>query len=122
MGGPVQTKAFSDTAKLDAIPAPSAAALDAAKSAQPHDSAASADAKSSLAEPYLDVVAFKDQLLADQAVTDISKLGMHAFSVQKSHLWMETFHVEVGPFASSTDMKSAEQRLSTQGYKPHAAK
>jgi class 3 adenylate cyclase len=117
-----QAKALSNAAKLDPVPAPAGATADAAKSSPPHDAPASANGNSSLAEPYLDVVSFKDQLLADQAVTQISKLGMHAFSVQKSHLWMETFHVEVGPFASSVDMSAAEQRLSTQGYKPHASK
>jgi cell division protein FtsN len=35
---------------------------------------------------------------------------------------METFHVEVGPFTSSTDMAEAQKELSAKGFKPHPSK
>jgi serine/threonine-protein kinase len=120
LGGPEQDRAFADTAKLEPAPAPAAAASNAAKSAQPSDAKAAPAA--TLPEPYLDVTSFKDQLLADQAAANISKSGLHAFSVQKSHLWMETFHVEVGPFNNSVDMAAAEKQLSAQGFKPRPTK
>jgi len=114
-----KTRAVEDAAKLEPAPAP---AVDASstKAAQPAASASAA--KSELAEPYLDVTSYKDQLVADETVANISKMGMHAFSVQKSHLWMETFHVEVGPFTSSTDMAEAQKQLSAKGFKPHPSK
>jgi cell division protein FtsN len=109
-----------DAAKLEPAPAPASDA-NAAKAAQPAASASTA-AKSELAEPYLDVTSYKDQLVADETVANISKLGLHAFSVQKSHLWMETFHVEVGPFTNSTDMAEAQRQLAAKGFKPHPSK
>jgi cell division protein FtsN len=114
---PNQKRALTDVAKLEPAPAPAA-------SAAPAQPAAVADivAKSQLAEPYLEVTSYKDQLLADETVANISKLGLHAFSVQKSHLWMETFHVEVGPFSNSTDMLEAQKELSAKGFKPRPAK
>ena len=117
---PNQARAMADAAKLEPAPAPPPATA-AAKPTEPavKDSTA---AKSELAEPYLEVTSYKDQLLADETVANISKLGMHAFSVQKSHLWMETFHVEVGPFTNQTDMAEAEKELSAKGFKPRPSK
>jgi len=117
---PTKTRAVEDAAKLEPAPAPASDA-NAAKAAQPAASASTA-AKSELAEPYLDVTSYKDQLVADETVANISKLGLHAFSVQKSHLWMETFHVEVGPFTNSTDMAEAQRQLAAKGFKPHPSK
>jgi class 3 adenylate cyclase/cell division protein FtsN len=114
---PNQARAVADATKLEPAPAP---APEAAKPAQPV--ATNTATKSELAEPYLEVTSYKDQLLADETVANISKLGLHAFSVQKSHLWMETFHVEVGPFTSSTDMAEAQKELSAKGFKPHPSK
>jgi cell division protein FtsN len=111
---PTQKRALTDAAKLEPAPAP----VTAPASQPPAD----AVAKSQLAEPYLEVTSYKDQLLADETVANISKLGMHAFSVQKSHLWMETFHVEVGPFSNSTDMLEAQKELSAKGFKAHPSK
>ncbi len=116
---PAKTRAVEDAAKLAPAPAPAADAS-AVKAAQPVVSESAA--KSELAEPYLDVTSYKDQLVADETVANISKMGMHAFSVQKSHLWMETFHVEVGPFANSTDMAEAQKQLAAKGFKPHPSK
>jgi cell division protein FtsN len=114
---PNEARAVADAAKLEPAPAP---APEAAKPAQPMTT--NTATKSELAEPYLEVTSYKDQLLADETVANISKLGLHAFSVQKSHLWMETFHVEVGPFTSSTDMAEAQKELSAKGFKPHPSK
>ena len=116
---PNQTRAVADAAKLDPAPTPAPAAS-VAKPAQ--TVATNTQPKSELAEPYLEVTSYKDQLLADETVASISKLGLHAFSVQKSHLWMETFHVEVGPFTNSTDMADAQKELSAKGFKPHPSK
>ena len=122
LGGPQQERAFADASKLDPTPAPASGTSPAVKSTHPSEAAIGSSAKATLPEPYLEVTSFKDQLLADQAAANISKTGLHAFSVQKSHLWMETFHVEVGPFSNSVDMAAAEKQLSAQGFKPHPTK
>ncbi len=94
------------------------AATDAAATAKPSDSGNSAP----LWEPYLDVATFKDQSVADDAVTELIKSGFHAFSVQKSHFFVNSYHVEVGPFENLHDLESAQERLSAIGYKAHSVK
>jgi cell division protein FtsN len=32
---------------------------------------------------------------------------------------MQSYHVDVGPYASQKDLAEAQQRLATQGFKPH---
>lgn len=114
-------ESLASTAKLSPAPVP---ATDSA-AVKP---AASADAGANKAttpvpgEAYLEVASYKDQLIADQTVSELSKQGMHAFSVQKSHLWMETFHVEVGPFANSVDEAAAQKELAAKGFKAHPSK
>ena len=73
-------------------------------------------------EPFLDVATFKDQTLADQAVAELIKSGFHAFSVQKSHFFINSYHVEVGPFDTQHDIAAAQQQLATLGYKTRTVK
>jgi predicted Ser/Thr protein kinase/cell division protein FtsN len=80
------------------------------------------DAKPDSSETYLEVGSFNDAGWADQAVAQLSQLGLKAVSVHKTHLWMQSYHVEVGPFQNLADLEAAETKLSDKGFKSHAVK
>jgi serine/threonine protein kinase len=71
---------------------------------------------------YLEVGTFKDVTWADKAVDQLSRLGFHAVSIHKTHLWIQSYHVQVGPYTNSTDAEAAQKSLTLQGFKPHPAK
>src|ERR1700730_14167206 len=71
---------------------------------------------------YLEVGSFKDAAWAENAVEKLSQLGYHAVSISKTHLWMQSFHVQVGPFATPEDIEAAQQNLALQHFKPHLVK
>ncbi|HKV47214.1 MAG TPA: protein kinase [Candidatus Acidoferrales bacterium] len=72
--------------------------------------------------PYLEVGSFNDASWADSAVSHLSQLGFPARAVRKTHLWMQSYRVEVGPFKTLTALETAERTLSDKGFKPHAVK
>jgi hypothetical protein len=113
------TNGVANAAKL--APAPSVADVPAAAS-KPADVASTKSDAKALNEPYLEVATYKDQLIADHTIADVNNLGLHAFSVQKNKLWMESYHVEVGPFTNSVDMANAQKELTAKGFKPHPVK
>jgi cell division protein FtsN len=71
---------------------------------------------------YLDVGSFKDAGWADSAVEKLTQLGFHAVSVHKAHLWMQSYHVSVGPYSDAKEMEAAENALTAKGFKPHPVK
>ncbi len=75
-----------------------------------------------LPDPYLEVGSFDDSGWANNAVSRLSQLGLSARSVRKSHLWMQSYHVEVGPFKTRTALEAAEKTLANNGFKPRAVK
>jgi len=71
---------------------------------------------------YLEVGAFKDSNWAQSAVEKLSALGYHAISVHQSRLWIQSFHVQVGPYADMSEVEFAQKSLATQGFKTHLVK
>jgi cell division septation protein DedD/predicted Ser/Thr protein kinase len=71
---------------------------------------------------YLEVGSFKDAKWADNAVEKLSGLGYHAISVHQSRLWMQSFHVQVGPFTDLGEVDTAQKSLASQGFKTHLVK
>jgi cell division septation protein DedD len=71
---------------------------------------------------YLEVGSFKDANWAQQAVEKLSALGYHAISVHQTRLWMQSFHVQVGPFKDPKELGDAQQSLAARGFKPHRVK
>jgi serine/threonine protein kinase len=71
---------------------------------------------------YLEVGSFNDALWADNAVTKLSQLGFSALAVHKTHLWAQSYHVQVGPYETLAELETAEQQLSAKGFKPRAVK
>lgn len=102
---------------------PNAGKLVALQPAQaPDASASSSNMKSTLPEAYLEVGSFNDQNWADDAVNQLTHLGFAAFSVHKTHLWVQSYHVEVGPFKTVASLEAAETSLEAKGFKSHAVK
>jgi len=71
---------------------------------------------------FLEVGSFNDPTWADRAVERLTQLGYHAVSMHRTHLWMQSFHVQVGPYADAKDLEAAKQSLTSQGFKPHLVK
>ncbi len=71
---------------------------------------------------YLEVGSSKDSAWADSAVEKLSELGFHAVSRHKGHLWVQSYHVEVGPYADQKELEAAEQNLAAHGFKSHPVK
>jgi len=124
-------------------PVPDAAATDAATSKttdEATDSSASGEPPAVFANPYkgaatdtnpspaasqglfLEVGSFKDPAWADQAVEKLTQLGFQSFSVHKSHLWIQSYQVRVGPYADQNALEEARKNLVLQGFKPHPVK
>jgi hypothetical protein len=55
-------------------------------------------------------------------VDKLAQLGFHAVSVQKGHLWAQSYHVEVGPYTSPKDIEDAQQNLASHGFKARLVK
>jgi cell division septation protein DedD len=68
---------------------------------------------------YFEVGSFKDETWADNAVEKLNQLGFHAVVIHKNLLWSQSYHVEVGPYASQKDIAEARQSLALQGFKAH---
>lgn len=71
---------------------------------------------------FLDVGAFQDMTWADNAVQKLSQLGFHAVSIRKGHLWGQSYHVEVGPYANAKELADAQKLLAVRGFKSHIVK
>lgn len=120
-----------DTPVTDAAAAtavPNSPEKDAAQPASSKPGAPARDAKADSAKPasepalYLEVGRFKDEAWADSAVEKLTGLGFHAVCVHKSRLWMQSYHVQVGPYTDPKEMEAAQQRLAKQGFKAHPVK
>ena len=72
---------------------------------------------------YLEVGSFKEAKWADDAVERLRELGFHAICVHKTMLWkLQSYHVQVGPYTTSSDIGVAQDKLTAQGFKPHPVK
>jgi serine/threonine protein kinase len=82
----------------------------------------SPDKPAAVVETYLEVGSFGDTKWADSAVERLTQLGFHAICVHKSLLWKQSYHVQVGPYATSAEIAEAQERLTDQGFKSHPVK
>jgi class 3 adenylate cyclase/cell division protein FtsN len=71
---------------------------------------------------YLEVGSFKDESWANAAIEKLTQLGFHAILIHKQRLWVQSYHVEVGPYGNSGSIAAARQILDSQGFKVHPAK
>ncbi len=75
-----------------------------------------------LPDSFLEVGSFNDSGWANDAVNHLSQLGLPARAVRKTHLWMQSYRVEVGPFKTLSALEAAEKLLTQKGFKPRAVK
>ena len=68
---------------------------------------------------FFEVGTFKDESWANSAVEKLSQLGYHAVLVRKNLLWLQSYHVEVGPYTNPQDIAAARESLISQGFKAH---
>ncbi len=107
-----------EMASLTAVPAlDSSADSTSAKAAD-----SPVNAKPSLAVSYLEVGSFKEAKWADNAVDQLTHLGFHTICIHKTHLWIQSYQVRVGPYDNANDIEAAAQRLAALGFKGHAVK
>jgi hypothetical protein len=93
---------------------PAEAAANPTTNASPSDSGA---------PTYLEVGSFKDSKWADDAVERLTQMGFHAICVHKTMLWkLQSYRVQVGPFATASETEQAQEQLTAQGFKPHSVK
>jgi Protein kinase domain/SPOR domain len=122
----IHPAATVQTVSLVTVPtlAPAPAALQPAAPPIDSSSAAASVAKpASSVETYLEVGSFKDPKWADDAVQRLSQMGFHAICIHKTMLWkLQSYHVQVGPYTTSSEADDAEQKLIAEGFKPHVVK
>jgi class 3 adenylate cyclase/cell division septation protein DedD len=98
--------------------APEASAASAPQVSQPKPAA---DPAPNALTSFLEVAMFKDEAKADSMVDKLNQLGFHALLIHKNLLWMQSYHVQVGPYLSQKEIAEAQQTLSAQGFKVHPA-
>ena len=81
------------------------------KSAVTIDQQKTAASQPAVTENYLEVASFNDSNWADRAVDQLIQLGFHAVAIHKTRLWMQSYHVRVGPYTNAPDMEAAEKSL-----------
>ena len=102
------------------IPAKVAAAPKSELSSQPglHTEDSTAENADATRELYFEVGKFKNVLQAHDETDKLAQLGFPATSVEKGHLWTNSFHVLVGPYPDEDQAKSTHENLVTSGFKP----
>jgi cell division protein FtsN len=79
----------------------------------------SVDSDAKTSKLYVEVGSFKDETWASSAVDKLTQLGFHAVLVHKNLLWVNSYHVQVGPYANKKDLAEAQKDLATHGFKAH---
>lgn len=68
---------------------------------------------------YFEVGKFKEQLWAKEQTERLAQLGFPASIVQKGRLWMNSFHVLVGPYPDSAEAETMHRNLLMRGFEAH---
>jgi hypothetical protein len=74
------------------------------------------DDPGSAEQMYFEVGKFRQQLWARQETDKLAKLGFPATVLQKGRLWMNSYHVLVGPYDKSEDAAAAHRNLVASGF------
>lgn len=74
----------------------------------------------SASKKYLDVSDFRQEAAADKSRDSLEQLGFHASVSRKSHLWMSSYRVLVGPYTNDEDVEIAHNDLESHGFHLHS--
>jgi hypothetical protein len=71
----------------------------------------------SSAGKYFEAGKFKDGFRANQATNELGQLGFHAIIVHSRVLWMNSYHILVGPY-NQNEVEAARYSLGSHGFNP----
>ena len=71
-------------------------------------------------EKFLEVGRFKERLLADGAITRLTRFGFPASVVPRSHLFSRTYQVLVGPYGTDPEAEAVHNDLAAKGFSPRS--
>jgi cell division protein FtsN len=77
------------------------------------------DSTAKVAKLFVEVGTFKEETWASGAVDQLTQLGFHAVMVHKTVLWVQSYHVQVGPYANPQELAEAQKSLAAHGFKAH---
>jgi serine/threonine protein kinase/class 3 adenylate cyclase len=77
------------------------------------------DGGTKVAKLFVEVGTFKEETWANDAVDKLTQLGFHAVLVHKNVLWVQSYHVQVGPYANAQELAEAQKSLAAHGFKAH---
>jgi len=80
------------------------------------------DVESPSLTTYLEVGNFKDPSWAAKAIETLTQSGFQAVVVRKERLWMNSYHVLVGPFGTDAAVETAQSDLQSLGFKPRSTR
>jgi cell division septation protein DedD len=83
---------------------------------KPAAAANAADANAAGSKNFLAIGNFKFESVANGAAQKVESLGYHATVTHRTRLWMSSYHVMVGPFATAAEAQAAIANLETRGY------
>jgi hypothetical protein len=72
----------------------------------------------SSAGKYFDVGKFRDELRANRVMDELGQLGFHAIAVRSRVLWMNSYHILVGPYITQGEVEAARYNLESRGFNP----
>lgn len=72
------------------------------------------------ANKYLDVREFRQKPAAEKLEASLGQLGYHTAVNRKGRLWMNSYHVLVGPYASDAEVETARNDLESHGLRPQS--
>ena len=72
----------------------------------------------SSAGKYFDVGKFRDGLRANQVMDELGKLGFHGVIAHNRALWMNSYHILVGPYTNQGEIEAARPSLESRGFTP----
>ena len=72
----------------------------------------------SSAGKYFEVAKFRDGFRAYQTMDELRQLEFHATIVHSRVLWMNSYHILVGPLINQDEVEAARYRLQSRGFNP----
>jgi hypothetical protein len=76
---------------------------------------ASGDATSQM---FFEVGGFKNKQQAHNTTEKLAELGFPATAIHKNHLWLDAYHVVVGPYTDDEEATATHENLVSHGFKP----
>jgi DNA-binding winged helix-turn-helix (wHTH) protein len=72
----------------------------------------------SSAGKYLHVGKFRDGLRANQVMDELEQLGYDGVIVHNRSLWLNSYHIMVGPYTNEGELAAARPGLESRGFSP----